>query len=166
MTRTNRATYPWADQGGKPDADMLASFKQIIGLRNQHAVLRRGTIDAPLHVDDHTIVLLRQLGSNVAITATNNATTPQTVKVKLPLGVTVAQFSDVLGGGAVTAVHGELNITLPRTIWRRFARHRPMTTRQPIPGSRTMTKSISCNAMLWGRHRARRVGILRRTVRG
>jgi len=109
----NRATYPWADQGGKPDADMLASFKQIIGLRNQHAVLRRGTIDAPLHVDDHTIVLLRQLGSNVAITATNNATTPQTVKVKLPLGVTVAQFSDVLGGGAVTAVHGELNITLP-----------------------------------------------------
>jgi glycosidase len=109
----NRATYPWADQGGKPDADMLATFKQLIGLRNQHAVLRRGTIDAPLYVDDHSIVLLRRLGNSVAITATNNSTSVQTVKIRLPSGVQVSHFSDLLGGPAVAPISGELTITLP-----------------------------------------------------
>ena len=109
----NRATYPWADQGGKPDADMLATFKQLIGLRKQHAVLRRGTIDAPLHVDDHSIVLLRQLGSSIAITATNNALTPQSVTVKLPAGLRLGPLTDALGGPSVVAQQGELTLTLP-----------------------------------------------------
>ncbi len=109
----NRATYPWADQGGKPDADMLATFKQLIALRKQHAVLRRGTLDAPLHVDDHSVVLLRQLGSSVAITATNNALTAQTVTVQLPPGVRVDRFTDALGGPPVTVAQGKLTLTLP-----------------------------------------------------
>ena len=109
----NRATYPWADQGGKPDTDMLATFKQLIGLRNQHAVLRRGTIGAPLYVDDHSIVLLRQLGSSVAITATNNALTAQNVTVQLPPGVHVDRFTDALGGPSVTVAQDKLTLTLP-----------------------------------------------------
>jgi len=109
----NRATYPWADQGGKPDADMLATFKQLIALRKQHAVLRRGTLDAPLHVDDHSIVLLRQLGSSVAITATNNALTAQTVTVQLPPGVHVDRFTDALGGPSVDVARGKVTLTLP-----------------------------------------------------
>ncbi len=109
----NRATYPWADQGGRPDADMLAAFKQLIALRKQHAVLRRGTLDAPLHVDDHSIVLLRKLGSSVAITATNNALTAQTVTVQLPSGVQVDRFTDALGGPSVTVAQGQLTLTLP-----------------------------------------------------
>jgi cyclomaltodextrinase len=109
----NRATYPWADKGGKPDADMLASFKQIIGLRNQHAVLRRGTIDAPLYLDDHSIVLLRQLGNSVAVTATNNSTTTKTVTVQLPPGIRVERFTDAFGGPAVVAKQGKLTLTLP-----------------------------------------------------
>jgi glycosidase len=109
----NRATYPWADQGGKPDADMLATFKLLIGLRNQHAVLRRGTIGAPLYLDDHSIVLLRKLGNSVAITATNNSTSAQTVTVQLPPGVQVDRFTDALGGPSVATLDGKLKLTLP-----------------------------------------------------
>jgi glycosidase len=109
----NRATYPWADQGGKPDADMLATFKRLISLRNQHAVLRRGTIGAPLYLDDHCVVLLRQLGNIVAITATNNSTSAQSVTVQLPPGLRVHSFTNALGGFAVLASNGRLTLTLP-----------------------------------------------------
>ena len=119
----NRATYPWADQGGKPDADMLASFKRLIGLRNQHAVLRRGSIAAPLHLDASSIVLLRQYAGQSAITATNNSTQAKTVTVKLSQALYAPQalrgrghtvrFTDALGGPAVVARGGVLQLTLP-----------------------------------------------------
>ena len=109
----NRATYPWVDKGGKPDTEMLATFKQLIGLRNQHAVLRRGSIGAPLHLDDHSIVLLRQLGDSVAITATNNATQTRTVTVPLPAGVNAPRFTNVLGGSDVVVDKGSVTLTLP-----------------------------------------------------
>ena len=109
----NRATYPWADKGGKPDSEMLATFKQLIGLRNQHAVLRRGSISAPLHLDDHSIVLLRQLGNSVAITATNNATQTRTVTVQLPDGVKSTRFTNLLGGSDVVVDKGRVTLTLP-----------------------------------------------------
>ena len=53
----NRRTYPWADLGGKPDLELLVRFKQLTALRHQHAVLRRGSLEAPLLVDDHVMVL-------------------------------------------------------------------------------------------------------------
>ena len=109
----NRATYPWADQGGKPDADMLATFKQLIGLRNQHAVLRRGTIDAPLFLDDHAIVLLRRHGQQLALTATNNSIQAKTIAVQLPAGLRVVRFVDALGGPAAVVADGKVTITLP-----------------------------------------------------
>jgi uncharacterized protein (DUF952 family) len=59
-TRTTARTYPWADQGGRPDTALLADFKRLIGLRRQHAVLRRGSLAAPLHVDDQVVVQLRR----------------------------------------------------------------------------------------------------------
>ena len=109
----NRATYPWADRGGKPDTEMLASFKQLIGLRNQHAVLRRGSMGAPLLLDDHSIVLLRQLGDSVALTATNNAAVARTVTVRLPEGEKVARFTNLLGGPDVVTDQGTVTLTLP-----------------------------------------------------
>jgi cyclomaltodextrinase / maltogenic alpha-amylase / neopullulanase len=80
----NRGTYPWADLGGKPDNDMLGYFKQVVKLRNDHPILRRGTIDAPLFADDTVIVLLRRLGNEWALTATHNGTAPKTVSFTLP----------------------------------------------------------------------------------
>lgn len=109
----NRATYPWADQGGKPDADMLATFKQLIGLRNQHAVLRRGTIEAPIFLNDHAIVLLRRYGRQLALTATNNSTIEQTVTVKIPADLQGAHWTDALGATKFVISNGELTMTLP-----------------------------------------------------
>lgn len=109
----NRGTYPWADKGGKPDAGLLADFKALIKMRKDNPILRHGTIDAPLHLDDHVVVLARNMGSTWAITATNNATEPKTVTVKLPAGVKGASFSDALTGASVSPVEGTLKFTVP-----------------------------------------------------
>jgi cyclomaltodextrinase len=109
----NRATYPWADRGGKPDVDMLRTFKKLVGVRNQHAVLRRGSIEAPLHLDDAVVVLLRRHGQQAAITATNNATEPRTVTVQLPAGLLATSWKDALGGVTPIQTGSTLTLTLP-----------------------------------------------------
>jgi cyclomaltodextrinase len=118
----NRATFPWADQGGQPDEALHADFKRLIAMRNQHAVLRRGSLEAPLHADKQVIVLLRRLGSGAgatwALVGLNNATEARSVEVKLPPGVPVAALKDVLGSGpALQAVgaasEGRWRLTLP-----------------------------------------------------
>ena len=108
----NRATYPWADLGGQPDTALLAEFKRLIKLRHDHAVLRRGSLDAPLHVDKHVIVLLREHQGTWAVTATNNAATAQTVTVALPAGAK-ARYRDALTGTAIDAKEGRLTLTVP-----------------------------------------------------
>ncbi|MDP2007940.1 MAG: glycoside hydrolase family 13 protein [Rubrivivax sp.] len=112
----NRATYPWADLGGQPDTALLAEFKKLIGLRNTHAVLRRGSLDAPLHADAHVLVLVRRLGDTWALTATNNAAMPRTVDLALPAGLPAAALRDVLGVEGQTApamVAGRLRLEVP-----------------------------------------------------
>jgi len=101
----NRATYPWADLGGAPDTALLASFKQLIALRHEHPVLRRGSLDAPLHADANVLVLARRLGDTWALVALNNAATARTVLLALPEGLLAAALRDVLraGAGAGTA---------------------------------------------------------------
>lgn len=110
----NRATYPWADEGGQPDEAMLAEFKRLIALRHRHAVLRRGSLDAPLLTDAHSIVLARQLGNQWAITATHNAEAPRTVTVRLPAAAP-SRWSDALNTGhpARMAENGALTLQLP-----------------------------------------------------
>jgi cyclomaltodextrinase / maltogenic alpha-amylase / neopullulanase len=110
----NRATYPWADQGGKPDTALLGDFKTLIKMRKDNAVLRRGSIGAPLHVDDHVIVLARQLGNVWAITATNNSDRDRVVTVKLPAAVSVAAFEEALTRQRIsTSNDGSLTMSVP-----------------------------------------------------
>jgi cyclomaltodextrinase len=109
----NRATYPWPDQGGDPDTAMLADIKNLIKLRNQHDVLRRGSIDAPIHLDDNVVILTRKYRGTRAITAFNNATTPQQVTVQLPHGYGHKAYQDAITRRWVKPVNGELTITLP-----------------------------------------------------
>ncbi len=126
----NRATYPWADRGGKPDADLLATFTQLIALRKQNTVLRRGTLEAPLHLDDNSIVLLRTLDGALALTATNNATTEKTVTVTLPAPLRTAQWSSALQAPLQVLVDGSIRLTLPALyggVW--------LGTQQPAGGS-------------------------------
>jgi glycosidase len=109
----NRATYPWADLGGKPDTALLAEFKKLIRMRNEHAVLRRGSIDAPVFVDEHVVVLVRRLGAQWALTATNNAAVPRRVSLSLPDGLPTGELQDVLGGLPVQATPQGLSFEVP-----------------------------------------------------
>jgi glycosidase len=109
----NRVTYPWADLGGMPDLDLLADFKRYIGLRNQHAVLRRGSIDAPIHLDANVIVWLRRLGDQVAIVATNNANATRLVTLELPADLAGTAFTDALSGTRIDAAASSLVVDVP-----------------------------------------------------
>ena len=109
----NRATYPWADEGGKPVLALLADFQRLTQMRQDHPVLRRGSIGAPLWVDANVVVLARQLGKTWAITATNNAAQARTVSVNLPAALAEAQFKDVLTGATVKASGRVLTLELP-----------------------------------------------------
>ncbi len=100
----NRATYPWADEGGQPDLALLAEFKQLTKLRHEHAILRRGVLLAPLHVDEHVVVFAREHEGRWALVAINNDSAPRRVEVTLPAHA-AAQFAD--------ARDGRLALTVP-----------------------------------------------------
>jgi glycosidase len=109
----NRAAYPWADKGGKPDLQMLADVKAMLKVRKDNPVLRHGSIDAPILIDEHVIVLARQLGKNWAITATNNAKVEGTVTFKLPHAARRLNFVDALTGKKIKASGNKLTLTIP-----------------------------------------------------
>ena len=109
----NRAAYPWADKGGKPDMQMLADVKAMLKVRKDNPVLRHGSIDAPILIDEHVIVLARQLGKNWAITATNNAKVEGTVTFKLPHAARRLNFVDALTGEKIKASGNKLTLTIP-----------------------------------------------------
>lgn len=109
----NRASYPWADRGGKPDEALFTDFKRLVAMRKQHEVLRRGSLSAPLHIDDHVLVLARQQGNALAITATNNGSEAASVTIDLPAGVRATQFVDALTGATTQASGGRLVLQVP-----------------------------------------------------
>ena len=78
-----------------------------------NAVIRHGSIDAPLLIDEHVIVLARQLGKAWAITATNNDTTENSVSFKIPEGVASKQFVDAMTGKTIQATDNSMTLTVP-----------------------------------------------------
>jgi glycosidase len=109
----NRAAYPWADKGGKPDLQMLADIKALLKIRKDNAVIRQGSIDAPLLIDEHVIVLARQLGKTWAITATNNDQVARTVSIKIPGSAIHVNFFDALTGTAISSSGNTLTLEIP-----------------------------------------------------
>ena len=109
----NRATYPWADEGGRPDTALLADFKRMTAMRNTHTVLRRGSIDAPLFIDDEVIVWLRRHEGQVALVAVNNAAQPRRLELQLPADLAKAPLVDALDGTRIDAgADGRVALTL------------------------------------------------------
>jgi cyclomaltodextrinase len=109
----NRATFPWTDQGGQPDMTLHAEFKRLIALRHRHAVLRRGSFGAPVHVDDAVVVHVRRLGKVSAITAFNNSESARRVTVRLPAALKGAVFTDGLTGRRLRVGDGAVELTVP-----------------------------------------------------
>ena len=95
----------------------------LIKMRRDHAVLRRGSIDAPLLADDHGVVLARRLGDSWAITATNNAATPQTVTLPLPAGLPPGALQDARGSAPVMATPQGLRFEVPPLYGRVLSRN-------------------------------------------
>jgi len=121
----NRATYPWADQGGRPDEALLADFKRLTAMRHALPVLRHGSIAAPLYQDEHVIVLARQQGRQWAISASNNATAARTLQLSLPRALRQAEFVDALSGERLRAHQGVLTLELPPLFGRVLSLSRP-----------------------------------------
>jgi glycosidase len=109
----DRATYPWPDLGGKPDNALLAQFKALVWLRRNNPVLRRGSLQAPLLVNDHVIVQARQLGTTWAITASNNDLGAQSVTMTLPDACAATTFWDALSHQTVKTDGNKLTLVVP-----------------------------------------------------
>lgn len=108
----NRATYPWPDEGGQPDLALRAEFQRLIAMRHAHPVLRRGTLEAPLHLDDHVVAFQRSLGTTQALVLLNNDRKPRTLRLVLPAG---QRWNDALAPGVSVTVNAqsELTVTVP-----------------------------------------------------
>ena len=111
----NRATYPWADRGGHPDNALLAGFRRLTTLRHDLPVLRHGQLLAPLHVDEHVVVLARRDAGAWAITATNNGDQPRTLTLALPADAPVRGWTDALTHAAarIDTRTRSLTLTVP-----------------------------------------------------
>jgi len=110
----NRATYPWPDEGSKPDLQLRDEFKRLIAVRTQHAVLRHGTLGAPLLLDAHVIALLREDHGQAAVTLTNNADALRELTLTLPATLAGTRWTDQLSGQRFTAgADGRLAVGVP-----------------------------------------------------
>ncbi|MCA2998638.1 MAG: hypothetical protein ING75_08550 [Rhodocyclaceae bacterium] len=109
----NRATYPWLDLGGNPDLKLLETFTQLAKLRGAHPVLRRGTLEAPIYLDQQVSILVRRLEKMVAIVAMNNSTTPRVISVSLPNDIMDQSFSVLLDGKKISSQNRRLEIEIP-----------------------------------------------------
>jgi cyclomaltodextrinase / maltogenic alpha-amylase / neopullulanase len=109
----NRVTYPWADRGGDPDLAMLEQVQALTRMRHDYAVLRRGSLEAPLYLDEHLIVLLRRLDDQIAIVVTNNSEKAQSLSLALPSDLVGIGLRDVLGGQRVDVDGGHLQLSVP-----------------------------------------------------
>ncbi|MBX9900733.1 MAG: hypothetical protein K2Y28_08115, partial [Burkholderiaceae bacterium] len=95
------------------DLDLLKDVKKLLQVRNQNAVLRQGSLSAPLVLDEHVIVLARQLEKTWAFSATNNAQAAKIIKVKIPPEAAKLLFLDPLTGEQTRAENGMLQIKIP-----------------------------------------------------
>lgn len=106
-----RRAFPWDES--KWDHDLRANFKQLIGLRNQHPVLRTGDFKV-LHAEGQVLVYLRELDNARAVVAVNRSSNTLHLDIDggcLPDGLVLR---DVQADGEARVQNGRLaGLTLP-----------------------------------------------------
>lgn len=116
----NRAPYPWPDAEGdayRRDEDMLAFYRQLGALRNEHPALREGE-RITLRADDEAGVLayLRRdaTAGDAALVVINQSETEQMVSLELaglvPDGLTL---EPTFGGAPITVGAEPVSMTIP-----------------------------------------------------
>jgi glycosidase len=115
----NRRTYPWPQEGGKPDTALAAHYGALGLLRAATPVLRDGSL-VPLATDDAagTVAYGRKTGSQAAIVAIDKGASGETVSVPtadfVPDGTTfrAAYGVGTPSGGTFTTAAGALQVPL------------------------------------------------------
>jgi hypothetical protein len=115
----NRRTYPWAQEGGKPDTALQAHYGALGALRAATPVLRDGALVA-LQSDDAngTLAYGRKSGTQAAIIAIDKGSVGQTVSIPTAGFVadgTVFRAAYGVGndsGGTFTATGGAVHVPL------------------------------------------------------
>jgi glycosidase len=77
----NRRSYPWVEDGGKPDLKLLEEFKKLTKLRNNNEILRRGTLKM-IDAGEGILAFERHYNGKTALVFINN--TVKEIKVNLP----------------------------------------------------------------------------------
>jgi glycosidase len=106
----DRRPFPWNSQ----DTDMLAHYRTLTGLRNEHVFLRTGSFDRLYtHNDDGTYAYGRKDTTGAAVVAVNRDTVVHDLTVDLsgyiPEGTVL---TDELNDSTYTVMDGEITLTL------------------------------------------------------
>ena len=120
--------------GGSPDLDLLAHYRQAIGVRNAHGALRGGEMETLL-VDDaaHLYGFVRWDAAEKVVVALNNGPASQTATV--PVAEHLANgtvLTDTLTGQTYTVAQGEVIVPLPAR-WGRGSSCTPSPRSIPCP---------------------------------
>src|SRR4051812_7057371 len=115
----NRRTYPWPQEGGKPDTALAAHYTALGALRSSAPVLRDGAF-VPLSADDAggTVAYGRRTGTQAAIVAIDKGGSGRTATIPtagfVPDGVTFAAAFGVSNptGASYTTANGALQVPL------------------------------------------------------
>jgi glycosidase/fibronectin type 3 domain-containing protein len=111
----NRRTYPWADQGGKPDDSLLAHYQALTALRRDVPALASGDFRMLLADDGAGVVAFgRKTSSQGAIVVLNRNGSPGSFDVPvagyLPDGIALSYRYG--GTGSATVSGGTLHVTV------------------------------------------------------
>ena len=116
----DRRTYPWADQGGTPDTDLLAHYTSLADLRAALPALRSGDFQVLLADDEtETVAYGRKTGSQVAILVLNRSGSSHVVDIPVdgyvPDGISLQRRLGVgvTAAGSVAVAGGSVVVTLP-----------------------------------------------------
>ncbi|MFZ6018967.1 MAG: DUF3459 domain-containing protein, partial [Chloroflexota bacterium] len=97
------------------DADLRAFYQNLIGLRHQHPVLRRGTFEV-LHAAGQALVYLRRLEQELAVVVINRSAAAS-YEVNIPAAADLPEglvWRNVLGSGGARVDNRRLHgLTLP-----------------------------------------------------
>ncbi len=115
----DRRTYPWADGGGSPDANLFSHYQALAQLRKQNSALVDGDLRVLLADDAaDSLAYGRKTNAQAAIVVVNRGGNPQTLNIPvtgyLPNGTTLNLAYGVgnAGGGTATVSGGLLHVTL------------------------------------------------------
>jgi|GEM_PF-853086 len=145
-----RRTYPWADEGGSPDLDLLAHYSQVIGIRRDHSALRGGEMETLL-VDDtnHLYSFIRYDDSETIVVVLNNQEGGRTAVVPVAGYLTNGTvLTDTLNWGLLTVVDGAITVPVAGRWGRILVAGAPALVPDLSPSTKSAPATVEAGAAL------------------